>query len=727
MSRRAASVAAISALALFAVGFGIHRIALDHPTGEALATSDAARYFHPHAVHLHDALREGSLPLWNPYQMAGMPLLATHVSGPMYPPNLLVLLALPPEAGLAVLGVLHVFLAGFFTWMFGRRLGLSNIAALGAAVAFAFSAEHLRTLYNPAYQATHSWLPAILWAVHGLATEVRLRWSAALGGALALSFLGGHAQGTLFSAQLGIAYGSALWLFGTRSGRSARVLALAVLGGAISIGLAAVQLLPVLELVSHTLRVSEGLTLEEVARYSAAPQQILGGLIGLGGFPFACTTLVVPLAAAGLWDRRRRRQWVFFVVAALVAALFALGPWTPMFSAYFSLPGGDLFRYPARVAIVYVFCVSVLVGLGVEGLRRFAAGRFPEPSRVSIAVAALVVAAVAGDLYSRSRLESALPLHRTETRGGADLLVEHLRERSNEGRVFIETFGWYHTNTTPYLLGMMNRIFVVPTYEPTIPGAYASWFGQGRLWRGFASTLPHSTPRFHFLRTANTDEMRPAHLRRLLDLMSVRFYAAHRELAKGRLADFARFVRSDSVSFGPIRLFERAAALPRVYAVHELVRADDASHARALVLAADFEPRREAVVESEVVGVSPAVGLDQASIRSYSPEAVTIEVRCESACLLVLTDLDFSGWEAKLDGAKVETHRVNGLFRGIVVPAGAHTIEYRYRSVAFQAGALVTALTLGGLVLAGWGSRRSRSVGRRARSRRLGSSLLPLL
>jgi hypothetical protein len=639
--------------------------------------------------------------------MAGMPFLAAHIGGPLYPPNVALLALLRPVRALEVHAVAHIVLAGLLSWLFARRLRLGAAASLAASASYMLSGAILAMFYSVAYVSTCAWLPGVLWAVHGLVTEARARWAVALSFVLALAFLGGHAQGVLFEAQLGFAYGATALAFRVPAGRRQRVAVLGAVSGALVVGLVAAQLLPTLELLQTVSRAREGLGFAEASDFSDAPGDVLGGLLGRGT-RFATTLFALPLLVCGFWDRGRRHQWLFFAVAAVVTALFALGDRTPVFRIYFALPGGDLFRFPYRIAFVYAFCASVLVGIGVQGAQALGQRWQPRARRLPAALGALIAFGVIADLCAPGRLTYALPIPPQETRGAPDELLAELAARRGEGRVFIENFGAYYAAVMPYLSGMMNEGFFVPTYEPMIPSAYTAYFGQDRLWRGFVNVVPLTQARkrsfFRSTRTAAVDTFPPGALERILDLMSVRFYATHAELAGRRLPALERFVGDRATTLGPVRLLERRQALPRTYVVHEAIVEPDPERARQRIQSAAFAPRRQVVSGLAIPGLEvarpDARTAEWAEIRSYAGEEVAIEAACASACLLVLTDLDYPGWEAQVDGRPSPIHRVNALFRAVRLPAGRHEVVYRYRPLSFRIGAAVSIATLAALLSA---------------------------
>jgi hypothetical protein len=71
--------------------------------------------------------------------------------------------------------------------------------------------------------------------------------------------------------------------------------------------------------------------------------------------------------------------------------------------------------------------------------------------------------------------------------------------------------------------------------------------------------------------------------------------------------------------------------------------------------------------------------------------------------LLVLRDSWYPGWEARVDGTKVPIYRVNGCFRGVIVPAGEHKVVFEYKpTLIYVSGAISLIVTLTLLAIALW-------------------------
>jgi len=94
------------------------------------------------------------------------------------------------------------------------------------------------------------------------------------------------------------------------------------------------------------------------------------------------------------------------------------------------------------------------------------------------------------------------------------------------------------------------------------------------------------------------------------------------------------------------------------------------------------------------------------------PERVVADVTSSFAGLLVLTDLHAPGWIAEEGERRLPILRADGYFRAVALPAGTHRIVFRYRPLAFYAGAVVSGLALL-ILLALWRQGEPIPLGRR--------------
>jgi hypothetical protein len=139
-------------------------------------------------------------------------------------------------------------------------------------------------------------------------------------------------------------------------------------------------------------------------------------------------------------------------------------------------------------------------------------------------------------------------------------------------------------------------------------------------------------------------------------------------------------------------------ALPRTFVPHRVETATEDKARLAKLAAEDFNPREVAYVESPVDLPSPCRG--SASIVEEIPMRVRVAVQMETPGLVVLADLWDKGWQAYWNGQRVPILRTNHAIRGVVVPAGSGTLEFRYAPASFAWGLRLSGLA--GVALLVW-------------------------
>jgi hypothetical protein len=139
-------------------------------------------------------------------------------------------------------------------------------------------------------------------------------------------------------------------------------------------------------------------------------------------------------------------------------------------------------------------------------------------------------------------------------------------------------------------------------------------------------------------------------------------------------------------------------ALPGVFVPRRVERvAEDKARLQKLG-SPQFDPREVAYVESPVN--LPGSCLGSAVIVDEIPTRIRVSVRMETPGLVVLADRWDKGWRAYLGGKAVPILRTNHAIRGVVVPAGSETLEFRYEPASFAWGLRLAGV--GSLVILGW-------------------------
>ena len=369
--------------------------------GLVVGDYDAFVYFYPLREYAARVLGQGGFPLWNPYTFMGAPFFANIQTAVLYPLNLLFLL-LPAPYAFSASVVLHVLLAGFGMYLFGRRiLEVSPLPALMGAIVFAFGGFISAQVSHINQLSVSAWLPMLL-VVFDLALRRRSVSLAVITGLIGtMQFLAGHTQEWYFSTvTLGllalwriagpfplppvgpwkgiqnapVVAGSNAWARYVPLARRLTPLGLLMIAGLVEAGLSAIQLLPTAELSGESIR-GGGMAYGEAVSFSLPPSTLLYTLL-----PTYPSTLfseyvgylgVAPLvlAAMSLVSWKKRPVVMAMVGLTIFGLLMAIGGYNPLAPYLFRwVPGLDLFRVPARWLLIYTLGGAGLAALGAQML-----------------------------------------------------------------------------------------------------------------------------------------------------------------------------------------------------------------------------------------------------------------------------------------------------------------------------------------------------------------------
>ena len=138
----------------------------EFPTNTLLG--DQAVIYAPQFWVVRQGLRQGALPLWNPYFRTGEPLLGTGLAGPLAPTNLPILL-LPWPLGHAWAAWLRFGLMWLGAYLFARSLRLDRGWSLAVAIGFCFAPGFVVHFEQQPRAVAHMGLPWLLWGAERLA------------------------------------------------------------------------------------------------------------------------------------------------------------------------------------------------------------------------------------------------------------------------------------------------------------------------------------------------------------------------------------------------------------------------------------------------------------------------------------------------------------------------------------------------------------------------------
>jgi hypothetical protein len=361
---------------------------------EPSVTSDCVLSYYPRRVFATRMMRDGKIPLWNPYQFCGTPFLANYQSGVLYPVNLGMYWVDPPQQ-MDLFLYIHFLIAALFTFLLARRLGVSPGGALVSALAFTFCGFMATRYGQPTFVSTASWIPALLYFGGGLVSRPSLKRTGYLAAALAMCILAGFPQLVFLAVYTLVLYIVLRVLLQKGSPRRRRTVALGLLAfSVLAAGLVcAFQLVPTYELSTFSYR--KALPYEMILSSAHHPlvalkyfiPDILGnprdlevGVLsnGLARIDSSVSfnqnyvsTIgyvgVLPFLLALLGIVKPRRNAVPFIVLGLIALAAVFG--TPLLRLFYSVLPGFKFSRIDRIIVIYMLSMSVLAGFGVDSLR----------------------------------------------------------------------------------------------------------------------------------------------------------------------------------------------------------------------------------------------------------------------------------------------------------------------------------------------------------------------
>ena len=361
--------------------------------------NDVASQMLPWTEAVRRAFAEGSLPLRDRWNGAGMALAANGQSAAFSPFTLLAL-ALPLPSAYLAAACLKLLLAASGMWLWTRELSASRGAAVFAAVAYAFSMAFAQWIFFPQTSVLALW-PWILFLMERARDRDGGRRAVALLIAvLALSVLAGHPE----TLAVGIVF-AALWiaarytlrdLDGRQAGTATRTLLVGGLGAA---GLTAFLLLPTLFAIGASNRAALTARPHWDAQLSFAPHAPFWRGMATAFFPRSIGDLIHTPQLSGATGAFPEMALGYFGLVGWAAALLVLRPGSPRRPTSWAL----LFLMGCGLAIATALWPFAEIFGAIPILNRV----FPLRFYCWIALAGPALAALELDRYVRDRARGA--------------------------------------------------------------------------------------------------------------------------------------------------------------------------------------------------------------------------------------------------------------------------------------------------------------------------------
>ncbi|MCC6548271.1 YfhO family protein [Candidatus Sumerlaeota bacterium] len=707
-------------------------------------TGDLGAIYHHQWNFCRDSILAGDFPAWNHFTFCGNPFVANMEARVFYPPQL-AMLPLPTAWGINLTIFIHWMLCGYFAWLLARKLRLEATAALLTGTVFMLSGPNAACLF-PGHMSVImviAWFPLLLWFVEHLIDGITPGRIAAGATALALSILAGHPQILFYSSFLILVYTLArAAMIGVRQVAAlvASVGAMTVLG----VMMSAVQLLPTWFMQKEGSR--QVMTFDNAATFSIAPRDLLTFLLpGLfgdnitspfwgGWYPWVIAVFMgvgtMMLLMIGLLHARRCKPMIAMAVVGALSLLIALGSFTPVFKALYSFfPGFDFFRGSAKILSHAALAIAVVSGYGLQMLVE---ERFRKAHALIFACFGIVAGITAlVPMYLRAdggtgyvswmreiasspaniEINATNFIHPVIVKAVSDQLFrQSIRLLVLASGVLVLAVLRYRMRN-PRLVGIGFLLLIagdlffahrryVATFDGDTGGAKALADRvdlDTRIYWNDPTSSPNAALSGRFLSVSGYESIFPRRFAMMLNGLNNQPLAGWNSTAELNPPDAARFFSARFVYSGSLEGLAPP-TIPRAMIHHDWQTA--ASGELALQ---QFLSRRDVtappIIDSSTGSVSVRTSPhppQPAHVVEQTASSLAITTSSAHDGLLYVTDNLTPGWSASIDGAPTRILGANHAFRAVEVPAGGHTVVFRYRVPGLGVG---IGLSVAGILL----------------------------
>lgn len=720
---------------------------------------DSVSTFYPQFAFLARSIATGQSPFWTPNIFAGWPQIADPQALIFSPLHLLVALIDPnPTPRLfdgLTFGLLYIGGAGVI--LLFRDRGWHVAGAVAAALAFSLGGSAASRIQHIGQLQSLVFLPLAI-VMLSRALE-RSSWMAGAAAGLFASFIVlGRDQVSLVGTYVLI--GFVLWHWLDGPGRGARVMAsikpliAGVLVGAciITVPVALTVLLAqssnrpdisFAHAVQGSLHPASLLMLAFADVFGASdfhrefwgppsiPWHDLIGQTGLydsqntgqiytGAF-VAVSLLGLALSRGALWARDIR----FFTAAAVMALLYALGKYTPVFYLLYEyLPGVALYRRPADATFVLCGLLAIISGYLIHRLLTATLPLRRWQSIVAVlAVVAMVAISVVLARWANMLESAALPLlwgcGFLLAAVGALTLARRLAPRSEVAAAVVlaifcaadfvwnnapnestglptSLYGALRSDTDDETLALLKsklKAAAAPDRRDRVEMIGVAYhFPNIGLIHDLDHLYGHNPLRLALFEDATGapdtvaavrgpfTPLLPSYRSPLEDLFGVRFLVLGQPIEKlapsAKSDDFPLVGRTTEAY-----IYENPRALPRVLLATQWQKADFAEMLRKGGWP-DVDYRRTVLLEREPAAVPSGDAPGSVRIARYENTHVEIEADAPSGGFVVLNDVWHPWWRASVDGKPADILKADVLFRAVAVPPGKHTVRFTFEPFA---------------------------------------------
>ncbi len=709
-------------------------------------------------------METGTLPLWNPYLLGGIPMVDGLMGGDMFYPTTLLQFLMPVHRALGLKLVIHIFLAGWLFYLYVRSTGCRRPAALAGGTGYAFAPYIVSLIYagHDGKLFVTALLPLGFLALDRLLRRARFADMLLFGLSIGLMILTAHLQLAFFACgAFGLRFlwkAIEAWRRGDKS-LLTRVVILFVAGALLGAALGAIQTWPAYKYTSAFSPRAGGVTYDFAISWSIHWEETVSMLLpefgsyldnywGENPFKLNCESpgfLIMFLAIAGFFRVRKDRELIFWYVLMGITLIYGLGGETPFFRLIYAVVP-KFFRAPSTVLFLFSFASAVIAARVLDSWMR-GEGRSEILKGFALSgtlVLVLLMAASGGESFFR--------LWGNVFRGG--LSGDRLAAAVANG-INIQVAALIGLVFAALLLGLLEGGWRKKIPAEAVAGGLAIliFASDYRTDSDFIRTVRLED---YIREDATIREMRgdPSMFRAVSFLpnfkentLSVFGIEGARGFFDNRIRWYDELVAGSNLqSFGLMSLinikylllpppgmnhpnleevtregdrvlYRNKSVLPRAFLAEDYEVIGDREALLSRLLDDGTDLRRTVFLEEEppieIGGDGPGNLTTPVTWLEKGPNRYAVRAEAAKPSVLFLSNNYLPYWKALVDGEPAKLLRANYAFQGVALPAGSHEVSITYRSGPYEVAKAISIaatafLILGGSVVCFGGARAKR-------------------
>ncbi len=166
-----------------------------------------------------------------------------------------------------------------------------------------------------------------------------------------------------------------------------------------------------------------------------------------------------------------------------------------------------------------------------------------------------------------------------------------------------------------------------------------------------------------------------------------------------------------------VKVYENLKKLPRFYLVEDFSIVEGLSERLSILFSKNFLPSESVVLEEnpwssgtestfydadampEGAVEAPEVKVPEVKVTVMRANSIELDVTADVPSILVTSESWYPGWKVYVDGKREKVLKANHAFRAVAVRDGKHTVRFVYSPITFTLGAIVSGVTLFGLLV----------------------------